>query len=1145
MRLRVFLTGCLIYFFISLGVLSARDSEVTSLKKQTTVGRSSQPSFIENLLLSDEGLSFVLNTPGFSVDKGGRVTAGGLTEWTQESGSPELPFYKTFIVLPPGAIAKVIVREVDVSLKDTPYVAPVATAYLQVDDEASDVNLINDFTAGLVSGNVALDEIHFGVIYAKDAYYPATVYTIGEPVYYRDVRLAELTLYPLRYNPVTKKAQLIRHMEVALYYDRQVDEERLSQPPFKEEHAQILNGLTLNSGQISGWRHLPAAFQPLVQSAQVGADSYKIELNQDGIYELTYEQLAAVGMDVDNVNPHGFAISYRGEPIAYQFVGDTDNDFEPDEKIRFFGWKFRGHRLDKEYVKNNVYWLHTNSQATIVNSVTPQSDFPVAEYFTSTVTQEPEVWWFSGFTDQWDTFANEPDAWYWDRMQKASSAYFTKTYTVTLPYPASEGGPAQFTAEFNSMARVVVGGVEQPHMMHVYMNNYPDYGSQSWYGIQNANVYGSVPANVVLHGANPFQVVMATNASTTVRMYVNRISVTYARQFITTDDQLTFTDADGGQREFNVQGFTQNNPDNMFVWNVTNPNLPVQVALTAANITGANPYTYTFGSDHPANTTFVASSVVLTPALITQYIAPDLEPLGNGAEWIAISHQDFITETLRLAQHRAIPENGGLSTHVVDIADVVNQFGHGLPLPAAIRNYLTHALATWEVPPRYVLLVGDATTDPRNVAWPEPQYVPTDLVFKDRWNGQIPSDATFVTLIGNDLLPDLAIGRLTVQTITQTASLVDKIILYEANLSSTDNWGTVSLFVSDRPDTTAGDFCQMSQQSASHLPASLSRQHLCLPSGANASDATALRTQMFNEVNAVNAGVLLLNYRGHGAPSSWGGSPQILSTAHAASWDNADKPVVILSLDCLDGFFALPYQQGLAETFLRQIGTGTAAHWSSTGLGTTGEHSVLHRHFLQGIFDHGLTTMGDAANYAKIRYALANMHSSNLYSFTLQGDPAMIIMKPDLRLEKSALQPVANPGDQIQFVLEVANDGLYPALTTITDTLPAGMSYVSAQSSVPATVSQSGNDVIFELDYAGAPNKGLPAGATATITLTAVINPLFPGGSLTNTAVAASPGIDLAPADNSATAFITVNTPAATATPIRPDYRLFLPNVIN
>ena len=106
------------------------------------------------------------------------------------------------------------------------------------------------------------------------------------------------------------------------------------------------------------------------------------------------------------------------------------------------------------------------------------------------------------------------------------------------------------------------------------------------------------------------------------------------------------------------------------------------------------------------------------------------------------------------------------------------------------------------------------------------------------------------------------------------------------------------------------------------------------------------------------------------------------------SWLNS-YPTVILSADCLDGHFAWPGLPAISETLLTLPNSGTAAHWSSTGLGTEYEHSVLHSAFYDALFFQPNVRIGQAIANAQQTYAAQKLHPSPLYSFTLQGDPAL------------------------------------------------------------------------------------------------------------------------------------------------------------
>ncbi|RMG97521.1 MAG: hypothetical protein D6706_08405, partial [Chloroflexi bacterium] len=759
-------------------------------------------------------------------------------------------------------------------------------------------------------------------------------------------------------------------------------------PTYDNTFFRSLDNLLLNPEQAIQWRSLPPelAKADTATKLPIGQDTFRIELNQDGIYEISYSDLAAAGMDVNNINPNTFEMMYRGESVAYEFIGDNDNIFENGEKIRFYGWAFDGSRLEKQFVTDNVFWLWANGTPTTITSTPNVTNLPSATTFTESVTVEPEKYFFSGWTNQWDSFPNEPDAWFWDRINTTSTPV-THTYSITLTDVAASGPNATYLAEFNSRGQATV------YTATAYINNNPTFGQHSWFGRQNVNVANSVPLSDLNEGTNTIKLVLWSEVSEF--LYLNRITITYTRQIKAVNDQLIFTD-DVGARTFTVSNLNEGDVNNVLVWNITDPKRPSSITLSPGNLAGSGPYTLTFGSNHPPDSRFIvttaANILTGTAVTITKYTPTSLDPPSNQADWLAITHSNFMTQAQDLASYRATKNN--LQTHIADIDDIINQYGYGLPLPGAIHDYLSHALASWDTAPTYVLLLGDATVNPRNLdclggcqtAWDKnaPTYVPTDLIFVDRFQGLVPSDHTFVLLSGNDLLPDMAIGRIAAETAAEAAAAIAKIKKYEENqFPATTNQDNL-LFVADNTDS-GGDFCTENQVVGNMLPSKFNQTHLCLAD--NTQTATDnLRSQMSDEIN--NKGVFVLNYRGHGSIDVWA-SPAILQTGQDDFWLNLNTPITILSADCLDGYFAYPGWRALSEDFLLMDNLGTAAHWSSTGLGYTFEHTALHSGFYEAVFSQGIATMGEAANYAKTNYFLDGYDQSEMYTFTLQGDPAM------------------------------------------------------------------------------------------------------------------------------------------------------------
>ncbi len=119
----------------------------------------------------------------------------------------------------------------------------------------------------------------------------------------------------------------------------------------------------------------------------------------------------------------------------------------------------------------------------------------------------------------------------------------------------------------------------------------------------------------------------------------------------------------------------------------------------------------------------------------------------------------------------------------------------------------------------------------------------------------------------------------------------------------------------------------------------------------------------------------------------------------------------------------------------------------------------------------------------------------------------------DLRLSHSAAPDPAFSGAPLTYTLRVSNNGpLTAAAVTLTDTLPAGMNFVSAAAS-QGTCSSGGGAVVCSLG-------ALPAGDAISVSIAAA--PALPG-VFTATAVVSSAAGDPQPADNIALAAATVD----------------------
>jgi hypothetical protein len=454
------------------------------------------------------------------------------------------------------------------------------------------------------------------------------------------------------------------------------------------------------------------------------------------------------------------------------------------------------------------------------------------------------------------------------------------------------------------------------------------------------------------------------------------------------------------------------------------------------------------------------------------------------ANWVAISHSAFITSAQRLADYRASATGGGYQTAVLDAQDLINQYGYGIPSPTGIHAYLQEALADWETPPHYVLLVGSADFNNRfldcapvcnpsltspiyDFAITNTQQLPTYFTFRDRFQGLIPSDHEYSLLVGDDFLPDIALGRFSVLTLAEAEDVVDKIIQYEANQLTWGEWQYNMALLHDNTDA-GGDFRQGHINMRYYIPDRFEDYLFGLITGNTPAETAAVRYQLTQTIGVTN--VSLLAYRGHGSIDRWANEGLLRgSDFDAMNIGNTNRPFVSLSMDCLDGNFTYPGWNSLSRLFLIQDnGRGSAAHWSSTGLGYDYEHTVLANAFMDATFNRGYTAVGDAVNHAKTIYGVLPFSTSELFSFLLQGDPAMQLYRPEWNISISAPTETLLTDTEFDVTLNLHNTGLYPSRPVATYTIPSHVAYLTHTATLTPTVAittvANGQQLIFTFD---------------------------------------------------------------------------------
>jgi hypothetical protein len=316
----------------------------------------------------------------------------------------------------------------------------------------------------------------------------------------------------------------------------------------------------------------------------------------------------------------------------------------------------------------------------------------------------------------------------------------------------------------------------------------------------------------------------------------------------------------------------------------------------------------------------------------------------------------------------------GLSSLEVAMEDVYSEFGFGETRPEAVKDFLAHAYHHWQTTPRYVLLFGDASFDFKDYIGTgfENQVPPILVKTSYLWTA---SDPAYAAVNGEDILPDVAIGRIPAANLEEAQVMVAKILEYERAGLPRDGR---AVLVADRPDA-AGDFVANAEEIASAFLEGRDIEKIYLHELGTAATRYAVAV-------AFDEGASLMSYIGHGAMQMW--AENILNVTHVISLDQQSEQPLLLTMNCLNGYFHFPTVDSLAEVLLKAEGKGAVAAFSPSGMSLNAPAHLYHKTLLRELTQGGHQRLGDAILAAQAAYAEEGTFLELLSIYHLLGDPA-------------------------------------------------------------------------------------------------------------------------------------------------------------
>lgn len=782
----------------------------------------------------------------------------------------------------------------------------------------------------------------------------------------------------------------------------------------------------------------------VTNSVLASGDWFKFSTDTTGVFKIDKSFLSQIGITTSGLNPKKIHIYGNGgcllpalnsdfreddlQENAIFIQGEADGVFDDDDFILFYAkgphdWIVNAtantatHRQNI-YSDKAYYFITVNEidgkriqsapaiSGTPVTQITTFDDFTFYEKETTNIIAAGNQWFGESFS-----FENVQNF-----TIPFKNAVPNSPVSVTVRAAVQSSLSSSFTVSANSesLFTLVLGGIPIGSLEQAFATQKTGSFSNS-----SDQITVSISYN---NGGLP-----------SAKSYLDYIEIIGKKQLTVNDFQFSFRSFTAATTSGIVQYQLENASNILQLWDVTDFLSPKLISNQAAN----GVYSFQANGEVLREYVVVTSSDFYIPETMedAKVVNQNLHAVKD-VNYIIITNAELASQAKRLTDYHQ--KNSNLTTKVILLDEIYNEFGSGSKDITAIRDFIKHVYQTntsENTQLKYVCFFGDASYDYKDRISGNNNIVPVYESFNSfNLATSFVTDDYFAMLEANEgsmnrqHTLDVATGRIPVDNIQQASILVDKMLRYYHSNSKGDWRNTITLLADDIDATSDIQIQSGVEEIADDIKINkpifnvnkIYADSFVQENSSGGERYPGVKTAI---TNAIETGTLVFDYFGHGGEDGFA-AERILEKTQIQNLNNPNTLPLLITVTCDFSRFDNPNRITAGELIFWNADGGAASMITTTREVYINVGQLFNEQLIKVLLEFNNEDLTIAESLAKTKNEFTN--SNQKFFIFYFGDPAMklAIPEPNVRITKINGTLISQSLDTLKALSKVRFEGI-------------------------------------------------------------------------------------------------------------------------